>query len=160
MQNDEQDHFIMDMLLSNYETVYVWLQAIENYEQLRRMEYDDKVHIILPTLKAYSSALKKLDDVDYIGIHALNKVRQSLIIVTNNRAVEISRDAGLPIIKRENVKQELEHMICDIWKTEIVLPLESIEKWKKQFKFETLGFRGHKLITCSAIRELIYIEEA
>lgn len=147
MQNDEQDHFIIDMLLSNYETVYVWLQAIEDYEQLRRMGYEDKVHIIPPTLKAYSSVLENLDDVDYIGtrlhggIHALNKGRRSLIIAVDNRAVEISQDTGLPVIKRENVKQELEHMICNSWKTEIVLPLENIEKWKKQFKSETLEFR-------------------
>lgn len=167
MQNDEQDRFIIDMLLSNYETVYVWLQAIEDYEQLRRMGYEDKVHIIPPTLRAYSSVLENLDDVDYVGtrlhggIHALNKGRRSLIIAVDNRAVEISRDTGLPVIKRENVKQELEHMICDSWKTEIVLPLENIEKWKKQFKFETLEFRGgYKLITCSSMRELICTEEA
>ena len=34
MQNDEQDHFIIDMLLANYKTVYVWLQAIEDHEHL------------------------------------------------------------------------------------------------------------------------------
>jgi polysaccharide pyruvyl transferase WcaK-like protein len=167
MQNDEQDHFIMDMLLSNYKTVYVWLQAIEDYEQLCRMGYEEKVHIIPPTLKAYSSVLENSDDVDYVGtrlhggIHALNKERRSLIIAVDNRAVEISRDTGLPVIKRENVKQELEHMICDSWKTEIMLPLENIEKWKKQFKSETIEFRGeNKLITCSSMRELIYTKEA
>ena len=43
------------------------MQAIEDYEQLRRMGYEDKVHIIPPTLKAYNSVLENLDAVDYIG---------------------------------------------------------------------------------------------
>lgn len=143
MQNDELDRFIINTLLSNYETVYVWLQAIEDYDQLYRIGYENKVHIIPPTLEAYNSMLEG-SDVDYIGtrlhggIHALNKGKRSLIIAVDNRAVEISRDTGLPVIKRENVKQELEHMICDGWKTEITLPFENIEKWKKQFKSDAL----------------------
>lgn len=167
MQNDEQDHFIIDMLLANYKTVYVWLQAIEDYEQLRRMGYEDKVRIIPPTLDAYNSILEE-KDVDYIGtrlhggIHALNKGKRSLIIAVDNRAVEISRDTGLPVIQRENVKQELEHMICDSWRTEIVLPFDNIEKWKKQFKSNTLEFSGggYELINCFSMCKLNYIEEA
>lgn len=94
------------------------------------------------------------------GIHALNKEKRSLTIAVDNRAVEISRDTGLPVVKQENVKQELEHMICNSWKTEIRFPLENIGKWKKQFESDALNLGGYRLITCSVMCKSHYTEEA
>ena len=147
MQNDELDRYILDILLANYETVYVWLQAIEDYTQLRRMEYDKKVQIVPPTLKAYNELLK-MDSLDYIGtrlhggIHALNNKKRSLIIAVDNRAREISKDTNLPVIGREEVKEKLENIINSTWKTEIELPISNIRKWKEQFISEFVEFNG------------------
>ena len=145
MQNDELDKYIIDILLSNYEVVYVWLQAIEDYNQLRRMGYEKKVQIVSPTLKAYNELLRK-DSLDYIGtrlhggIHALNNEKRSLIIAVDNRAREISKDTKLPVIGREEVKEKLESMINNNWKIEIELPIVNIRKWKAQFTSEFDGF--------------------
>ena len=138
MQDDELDKYILDVLLDNYDTVYVWLQAIEDYNQLKRMGYDKKVQVVPPTLEAYNALLKN-QDLDYIGtrlhggIHALNNERRSLIIAVDNRAKEISKDTKLPVIGREEVRENLESMINGKWQTEIVLPIDNIKQWKAQF---------------------------
>lgn len=137
MQNDDLDAFMLETLLGNYETVYVWLQAIEDYTQLQRLGVVDKVHIVPPTLKAYDEVLKS--EVDYIGtrlhggIRALNAGKRSLIIAVDNRAVEISKDTGLPVIRREDVRDMLDTKINEPSDINIVLPRENIIAWKSQF---------------------------
>ncbi len=59
---------------------------------------------------------------------------RSIVISIDNRAEAISKDTGLPIIYRENVKGELENMILSSFKTKINLPKEKIDLWKQQFK--------------------------
>ena len=94
--------------------------------------------MVPPTLEAYNGLLKN-QDLDYIGtrlhggIHALNNERRSLIIAVDNRAKEISKDTKLPVIGREEVRENLESMINGKWQTEIVLPSDNIERWKAQF---------------------------
>ena len=157
MQNDELDRYIIKTLLTNYEVVFVWLQAIEDYNQLCRMGYDDKVKIIPPTLKAYNELLM-MNDIDYIGtrlhggIHALNNEKRSLIIAVDNRAKEISKDTKLPVIGREDVKGKLESMINDTWKTEIEIPITNIQKWKSQFISESAGINGGYSLTLTLIK--------
>lgn len=138
MQNDELDKYILDVLLANYETVYVWLQAIEDYSQLKRMGYESRVRVISSTLKDYNDLLE-MESIDYIGtrlhggIHALNKEKRSLIIAVDNRAKEISKDTNLPVINREDVKRRLENMINSTWQVKLNIPFENISKWKEQF---------------------------
>ena len=167
MQNDELDRYILDILLANYETVYVWLQAIEDYAQLQRMGYDKKVQIVAPTLEAYNELLR-MNSLDYIGtrlhggIHALNNKKRSLIIAVDNRAKEISKDTNLPVIGREEVKEKLENIINSAWKTEIELPISNIRKWKAQFISEFVEFNGggYSLTAIFDMYKIFYLEEA
>lgn len=148
MQNDDMDKVMLETLMKNYETVYVWLQAIEDYTQLQRLGMIDKVKIIPPTLKAYDEVLK--EDVDYIGtrlhggIKALNAGRRSLILAVDNRAIEISKDTGLPVIGRDEVKTMLEDKINDSIQPNIVLPTDNIVAWKNQFS----GGGGFNIVFC------------
>lgn len=131
------DRLMFDILFKNYSKVYIWLQAIEDYEQLASMGLLDKVQIIAPTLKSFDIVLS--GDVDYVGtrlhggIHALNHEKRTLIVAVDNRAMEISRDTGLPVIARENVMEELDRKINSSEQINIQLPWEEIDQWKKQF---------------------------
>lgn len=96
------------------------------------------MNIINATLEDYNKFLES-HETDYIGtrlhagIHALNYKKRSIIISIDNRANEIAKDTNLPIIQRENITSQLEAKIKSNWKTDINLPLENINKWKKQF---------------------------
>lgn len=139
--NPELDDYLLKVLLSQYEKVYVWLQAIEDYDQIQNSPYADKVVCIAPTLKAYDAFLRS-KEVDYIGtrlhggIRALNYGKRALIIGVDNRAIEISKDTDLPVIPRDDIEKKLEKMLRDGWDTNIRLPQENIDRWKKQFMHE------------------------
>lgn len=138
-ENFEQDNKLFEILLSHYENVYVWLQAIEDYAILKKSPWFSQVHIIPPSLKAYDNFLKENIDIDYVGtrlhggIRALNMGKRTIIIAVDNRAIEIANDTGLPVIKRENINNNLEKMIQSEFSTEINLPEENIKMWKQQF---------------------------
>lgn len=135
----QNDDILLEILLHNYENVYVWLQAIEDYDQIQRSKYYKKIKIIPPTLKNYDEFLLQ-NDVDYVGtrlhggIRALNNRRRTIIVAVDNRAVEISKDTGLPVIKRQLVEESLEKKICDDFSTNIELPIDNINLWKAQFE--------------------------
>lgn len=135
--NYDYDNELIKILLSNYKNVYVWLQAIEDYAILKKSPWFNRLHIIPSSLKAYDNLLK--ENIDYVGtrlhggIRALNMGKRTIIIAVDNRAVEISNDTGLPIIKRENINDDLSTMIQSEFGTEINLPEENIMKWKQQF---------------------------
>lgn len=166
MQDDELDKYLLDVLLANYENVYVWLQAIEDYNQLQRMGYGKRVQAIAPTLEAYNTLLKN-EEIDYIGtrlhggIHALNNEKRILIIAVDNRAKEISKDTNLPVIDREKVKERLESMINGSWKTKTELPTDNINRWKAQFIIPALenNGRGYSLTAIFIVCIFSYSEE-
>ncbi|MCD7820085.1 MAG: polysaccharide pyruvyl transferase family protein [Lachnospiraceae bacterium] len=137
-RKNDSDEFLLNILSSYYEEVYVWLQAIEDYKYLMSLKLLNNIHILPPTLEAFNKILKD-PEIEYIGtrlhggIHALNMCKRTLIIAMDNRALEISKDTGLPIIKRNELNDRLEYMITNDRKTKITLPNENIMKWKNQF---------------------------
>lgn len=138
-KNKEYDISLLNCLTDLYDKVYVWLQAIEDWEYLKDLGYAEKVSVIPATLKAYEKVL--LEDIDYIGtrlhggIHALNYGKRSLILAVDNRAKEIAKDTNLPVVDREIEIGQLKDYIQMERKTEIVLPKKNIAEWKRQFAF-------------------------
>lgn len=137
----KNDRLMFEILSDSYKKVYVWLQSPEDERCLGEMGLYDKVDIIPPSLRSFDNALESID-ADYVGtrlhggIRALNHKKRSCIIAVDNRAVEISRDTCLPIIKRENIEKELPSWIDSDTETRIRLPKENILKWKAQFTRE------------------------
>lgn len=137
-KDGSSDEMLLDILLRCYSDVYVWLQAIEDYAYLKSLNGFDRVHVIPPTLAAYREILRD-HDIEYVGtrlhggIYALNALKRALIIATDNRALEISKGTGSPVIKRDEMEEKLEDMIIDDRQTNIVLPEENIIMWKNQF---------------------------
>ena len=137
-QDEVNDKRLLDTLLASYSEVYIWLQSFEDISYLKSLGYMDKLKTVAPTLAAYDAFLDN-NDVDYVGtrlhggIRALNHKKRSLIIGIDNRAIEISKDTGLPMIRKESIGDELGDWIMSEHEIRIALPEENIRTWKNQF---------------------------
>ena len=93
--------------------------------------------MLSPSIEAFDKILLN-PSIDYVGtrlhagVRALQCNVRTLILAVDNRALEIGNDVNLNVIKRENVENTLE-FINNEYKTDIKLPLENIERWKKSF---------------------------
>ncbi|MBE5892157.1 MAG: polysaccharide pyruvyl transferase family protein [Lachnospiraceae bacterium] len=137
-RNVASDRLMLEILLQEYKKVSVWIQGSKDMEYLRELIDVKRVEIIPNDFESYTKALT-CTDVDYVGtrlhagIHALNLGVRSLIVAIDNRAIEMGKDVNLPLIMRENLEQELVVQIRENRKTDIVIPEQEINLWKKQF---------------------------
>lgn len=138
MKNDKR---MLEILLKNYNKVYLWLQGEEDKQYFDKMDIRGEITIVNRNLKDYDEMLKR-DDIEYVGtrlhagIRALNFKKRTTIIAVDNRAIEIARDTKLNIILREDVTEKLEKKINEEFVTRINLPEENIRLWKEQFKVQ------------------------
>lgn len=138
-KNPERDQNMLEILLSSYKNVTLWLQSFEDIQYLKELGFYDRVKILPPSLQAYDVFLQT-HDTDYVGtrlhggIRALNNSKRSFIIAVDNRALEIAKDTNLPVVKSEDVHSQLASLISSDYTTRITLPMDNILKWKKQFK--------------------------
>lgn len=137
-RDEKNDKAMLDILLKNYNKVYLWLQGKYDLDYVRELHYESQVELIGSTMDAYDAILE-IDDLDYVGtrlhagIRALSKGHRSLIVSIDNRAECISADTGLPIIQREDVAVALSDRIHGSFATDIILPWGNITRWKEQF---------------------------
>lgn len=137
----ENDKILFDLVKKNYERVYVWIQGIHDYEYVSELTNLQDVIIIKRSIEDYTNCLKE-GNIDYVGtrlhagIHAMNLGIRSIIISIDNRAEEMAKDFNLPIIRRNQIKKQLEQQINSSFETKIELPLKNIEIWKNQFRKE------------------------
>ncbi len=140
-RDGQNDRAMLEILLANYETVYLWLQGREDADYIRQLGFSDRLILVGGTLAEYDEILEQTD-LDYVGtrlhagIRALRKGHRSLVISIDNRAECIAQDTNLPVLPREDVPAALENRLSSGWKTEIHMPWEAIETWKGQFEGE------------------------
>ena len=140
-KDKESDTLLFNILMSNYKTVYLWLQGDGDEEYFKSLNFINKSKVILvpKVLSEYDNVLN-LQDLEYVGtrlhagIRALNAKIRTTIIGVDNRALEISKDTNLCVIKRDDIPKSLETHINSSWKTEIILPTENIRLWQAQFE--------------------------
>lgn len=143
-RDPERDRRMIEILKANYDEVFVWIQGTEDLGYLESLVDTQTVCVIPQNLEAYTSALK-MGNVDYVGtrlhagIHAMNLGVRTVILAVDNRAIEMGRDFNLPVIRREELEEKLQERICGSWNTQIEIPVDSIVKWKKQFKMQVKG---------------------
>lgn len=136
--NPEEDKKMLDILCKNYDKVYIWIQALEDYNNLKSFYDIEKLNIVDPSLEALDKTLE-MDDLEYCGtrlhagIRALDHKKRTTIIAKDNRALEIGKDTELNVIKSEEL-DSLESKINSNFETKLSLPWENIETWKNQFK--------------------------
>jgi polysaccharide pyruvyl transferase WcaK-like protein len=138
-QNTENDKALLKLLLKEYQEIYFWTQNSNDYSYMKSIA-GDSVTYLRPSLEGLDSILSDHNyNVDYVGtrlhagIRALQKRRRTLILAIDNRATEISKDTGIPVLPRDDF-DAIHAWILSKSKTKIRLPVENIEIWKNQFK--------------------------
>lgn len=132
-----KDKAMLDLLISRYNTVYLWLQGDGDYKFIKDLGYQDKVKIVSPSLNAYEKILTDSVSLDYIGtrlhagIFALQNLRRTLIVAIDNRAKEISKDTGLKIVERGD-NDSINAWIDSNQSTEIRLRNSEISQFREQ----------------------------
>jgi len=133
-KNSELDKTMLRILSENYSKVYLWIQGMNDFHYYNEInENFHNIELISPSIEAYNALLEK-GSIDYVGtrlhagVRALQNNIRTLILAVDNRAIEISKDVNLNVIKRENVL-EMVNFIDNDYITDIKLPIENIDKW-------------------------------
>jgi polysaccharide pyruvyl transferase WcaK-like protein len=136
-KNEKLDKKLLDILISNYEKVFLWVQGLDDIDYLNSiLKSKDSIHLVNPSLNAYDEILKD-SNIEYVGtrlhagIRAISKGKRTQIIAVDNRAFEISKDTNLNVIKREDIDKVTE-FINKSYTTKIILPKQNIADWKNQ----------------------------
>lgn len=133
----EADRAFVETLRRHYKTVWFFPQMQDDYAYFQKFGWTD-IKVVAATTQAYTHFLEN-EDVDFVGtrlhggIRALQKGRRALILAIDNRAAEINRDTGLPVLQRNNQAGiaawlEREEPIM------LNLPQGAIQRWKDQFR--------------------------
>lgn len=142
-QDKYKDKILLDTLVKNYDSVYIWIQSMRDIEYIKEIYDISKLKMVLGGVKKYSDILLKNENIDYIGtrlhagIHALNYMKRTIIVAVDERATNIALDTGINILRRDELIEEvLEKTINEEIITDIRIPHENIKKWKQQFFIE------------------------
>lgn len=117
-------NFVMDA----YEEVILWPQGKHDSAYLRRI--DPSIAQMSATLSAFEQTLET-GEYDYIGtrlhagIHSLHFSARTSIIGIDNRAIEMARDFGLPVIRNRDYSFH-----CSRPEASLDLPTMAIGKFK------------------------------
>ena len=132
----DSDKTLLKILKENYHKVYFWIQGSGDLDYVKSLGVD--VEYIGPSLHKYDELLLSKIDLDYVGtrlhagIRAIQKLRRTIIIGVDNRAIEKKRDFNLMVIERENIN-ELTNLIKSEFVTDIRINHSEINIWKQQF---------------------------
>lgn len=148
-RNLQTDQKMLDILSDCYERVFLWPQGIEDSEYFREVKIRNNIEIVPFGLESYDEVLN-LENIDYVGtrlhagIRALSKGHRTIVISIDNRAKNIGRDTGLPIIEREDIEVLLQVKINSEFVTDVRMPINNIKQWKKQFLMMSDNNSGEK----------------
>jgi polysaccharide pyruvyl transferase WcaK-like protein len=132
-----RDRTMLNILLACYSKVFFFAQQADDIAYLKELGFSERVEIIKPSLAAFDNILR-FENVDFVGtrlhagIRALNFKRRSLIIAVDNRATEIKKDTNLPVLLSDEISS-LQELIYSKIHLDILLPNDSIRRWKSQF---------------------------
>ena len=133
---DPADTGLIELLRNEYETVYFWCQQDSDREYLAGLKVGTALETI-DDLDAYDRLLET-GRVDVIGtrlhggIRALQRGCRALILAVDNRALELARSTGIPVVDRRDM-DTIRGWIRASPQVSITLPWEAIDAWKRQF---------------------------
>jgi polysaccharide pyruvyl transferase WcaK-like protein len=131
-----RDKDMLAALLAHYVDVSLWIQGKGDLEYFKSLGVRN-VALVPPSLEAFDAELSN-NGTDFVGtrlhagIRALQKGRAALILSVDNRAREMGKDFGLPVLEREHVG-ELASRLAEPQPVGIKLPTDAIAQWKSQF---------------------------
>jgi hypothetical protein len=133
----ELDAKLLEVLFAKYRHVYCWPQGGGDRDYVVGLSFPITVlEHSLGALEDFAHEEKKFDYIGtrlHGGIFCLNAGRRVLILRTDNRATEISKDTGLNAVAWDDFDSIL-RWIDGPSKTEIRINSESIHRWRNQFK--------------------------
>lgn len=129
-RHPQYDRALIDLLGRHYESIVFWPQGAKDAAYVQRVS---------PGLRILEQGLPSLDDAliggcDYVGtrlhagIRALQHGARSTVVAIDNRAMEISRDTGLPTIPRR-LEEEASSVLFGHRRVEMAIPGEAIDGW-------------------------------
>lgn len=141
-QDPQRDRFMIETLLENYRSVFFWPQGDRDLDYFRSLmpetEPDcNRIRVLERSLQAFEELLER-GGTDYVGTrlhggcHALNMGARTLVVAVDNRAAEIGKDTGLPVIPREQIERLPEHINAPLH-VSLNIRAEDIRAWKDQF---------------------------
>lgn len=132
-KNPARDARLIKGLQERYDEVLIWPQGARDREYLSSLGRD--LTFLGPALKDFDDALSS-GHVDYVGtrlhagIRALQFGVRSTILAIDNRATEISRDIGLPVMSNALTESDWQQ-VDDRKSVQLTIPHAAIEKWKE-----------------------------
>jgi polysaccharide pyruvyl transferase WcaK-like protein len=138
------DRQMLNTLTRIYPETLLWMQGRDDLAYFKSLGVEG-IGILPPSLAAFDSALEAAG-TDFAGtrlhagIRALQKGRRALIVSVDNRAREMGRDFGLPVLERSDIAS-LEARICAAEPLQIKLPMAEINAWRAQFTAMAAGRR-------------------
>ncbi|WP_347159312.1 polysaccharide pyruvyl transferase family protein [Pontibacter chitinilyticus] len=141
-QNPELDNKLIDLLVNFYTNgIHYFPQGSRDEEYIKTLDSYKKNKSIIKIINRSNESFYDMlsQDVDYIGtrlhggVKCLQRNMDALIIAVDNRALEISKDINLPVVKRDDFESIIAWIEGKQLFSPINLPLESIAKWKSQF---------------------------
>lgn len=138
------DQYMLDLLSESYERVWIWPQGKEDEAYISQLRLNKNMEIIKSGLNNFNKILQE-PELDYVGtrlhagIYALNYLHRTIVIAIDGRARNIGMDTGMPVVEREEIKKILKKKIYSEFQTNIKLPMENIEKWKRNLMRKLWG---------------------
>lgn len=136
---DPADLALVETLRRSYTRLYFWPQQPRDLDYLRELTALSDVVVIPSNLRAYDRFLAETP-VDVVGtrlhggIRALSHGRRVLVVAIDNRATEIGRETGLPVIDRTDVPVDLSARVESAFPTRLTLPVAEIRAYLDQFR--------------------------
>jgi polysaccharide pyruvyl transferase WcaK-like protein len=128
------DGRLIQLLAELYDEVLLWPQGARDADYVS--QHYPGVKIIASSLFAFDVALED-GDADYVGtrlhagIRALQRGVRATVIAVDNRATEIARDTGLPVVSRALTPADRDY-IANERLLQLNLPYAEIVEWKAQ----------------------------
>jgi len=135
-KNRKLDRNFLGLMNQKYRRVYCWPQSRKDIAYLKSFRLP--ITILDNSLVALQQFLEQTE-CDYIGtrlhggIFCLLAKKRSLIIAVDNRAVELGKETGLPVVARDDLSK-IEQWIEGSYETRITVNKEAIRQWKSQFE--------------------------
>jgi hypothetical protein len=137
-QHPADDRNFVKLLQASYSRVHFWPQGTGDKEYLDTLNIEGV--IVLPSsLASYDDLLAKSDSIDYVGtrlhagIRALQYKRRAVVLAVDNRATEINKDIGLPVVDRSRLDLLGAEMKAR-WPTVLRIDFGAVSQWKAQFQ--------------------------
>lgn len=134
-RSPELDAKFVSTLSDYYDRIFLWPQGASDREYVGRLAVD--INLLSDGVDSFNEILAS-GTVDYVGtrlhagVRALQYGVKSSIVAVDNRATEISRDTGLPIIPRSSIVQGVaQHHARN--SLSLRMPTKAIAQWRADF---------------------------